>query len=180
MSKKRKRYAVVAGLIVAVLIGGGIVAVVTPASKMGAYPAADQTAFLAGCEEAEGKAPNPAQCHCVLAKTEANYSYAAYRVIAEGLKRGVPAPHRFKQEATECSAPSRGKWDAEAQSTFVANCSQGKQELTSQCRCLVGKIAATYSGVEAETMEADNDARFIAVIKKWGRDCEPHESSKGK
>jgi hypothetical protein len=136
MSKKRKRVAVVGGLLVLLLVAGGIVAALAPTPKKGEYPEADQKSFLAGCEE--GKTPDPVLCHCVLAKTEANYSFAAYKALAEELKRGAPDPPRYKKLAVECSSP-KGNWDAEAQNRFVSNCSGGKQDLGSSCRCLARK-----------------------------------------
>jgi hypothetical protein len=102
VSKKRKRFTVVGGLLVALLIAGGIVAVASPTPKRGEYPVTAQRNFLAGCEE--GGQPAPALCHCLLAKEEANYSLADIKSIEAELKRGAPVPPRFTKLRHECES----------------------------------------------------------------------------
>jgi len=168
MSKKRNRVAVVGGLLVLLLVAGGIVAALAPTPKKGEYPEADQKSFLAGCEE--GKTPDPVLCHCVLAKTEANYSFAAYKALAEELKRGAPDPPRFKKLSVECASP-KGHWDASAQRASLASCEEVKGNEPSWCHCVFAKNQAAYSQAEAEALEQSHNARFVAQVKRYQTEC---------
>jgi hypothetical protein len=105
----KKRFAVVAGLIAALLVAGGIVGAVVPSSTKLEAPRAVEASFLAGCEE--GKTPSPGFCHCVLGRTEAHYSRAELESLEADIKRGAPTPARFKTLVDECASP-KGKWDA--------------------------------------------------------------------
>jgi hypothetical protein len=106
VTRKHKRFTIIGGLVVLLVVAGIIVAVVTPSSKEtpGGYPLAVQQAFLSGCEGGKA-APNPSLCHCLLAKTEANYSVAELKRIEDAQKRGAPPPSRFTQLSLECYAP---------------------------------------------------------------------------
>jgi hypothetical protein len=164
----KKRLAVVAGLIVSLLLIGGIVAAVTPTPKKGEYSEAAQRNFLAGCEA--GKTPAPGFCHCVLAKTEAHYSLADLEALEADLKRGAPAPARYKKLAVECESP-KGHWDASVQRASIASCEEVKGNEPSWCHCVFAKNQAAYSQAEAEALEQSHNARFEAQVKRYQAEC---------
>lgn len=167
MSKKRKRYTVVAGIIAVLLVAGGIVTAVSPTSK-GGYTAADRRGFLAGCEQGEASAS--VACHCALAKAEAVYhSNDELISIAADTKRFVRAP-ALRRMFSECTAP-KGKWELVEQNEFVAHCSAGKPGLASECACVARRTEAVYSGVELEAAETSHDTRLEARDKKWLSEC---------
>jgi hypothetical protein len=175
VSKKRKRFAFVGALIALALLAGGIVAAcgassekAALSSRKGDFPRQVRKSFLAGCEG--GKTGNSPLCQCLLVKTEANYTTAEIQKLEADAKRGASAPSRFRQLFLECYAP-KGNWTVEAQNRFVSNCSRGRLDRVSGCRCLVRKVEAGYSGAEVQAAEAAHDARYISLKNEWSAEC---------